>query len=189
MIGVCSVAGIPLVTVIRKTVMVSIVEIAKETWILSWLWSFKHFLWLESSIVPSLQIQQELERRTLTQKNYNLQLLSLTWIVIHCNVWLNQSIIEISEIQCENVDEYGRLNVVEKEEFRPSPNQQIVPGSYHHVHQGDHGDGLTWHQQRALGNSWEFSPRAELPRTFSAQTHLAQKMNFYQFKTPHCSQL
>ena len=35
MIGVCSVAGIPLVTVIRNTVMVSIVEIAKDTWFLS----------------------------------------------------------------------------------------------------------------------------------------------------------
>ena len=31
MIGVCSVGGIPLVTVIRKTVMVNMVEIAKDT--------------------------------------------------------------------------------------------------------------------------------------------------------------
>ena len=55
-------------------------------------------------------------------------------------------LIELSEIQCENVDEYGGLNVVEKEEFRPSPNQQIVPGSYHVLHpghQGDHAYGLT----------------------------------------------
>ena len=92
MIGVCSVAGIPLVTVIRKTVMVSIVEIAKETWFLSFKrCSFEHFLWLESSIVPFLQTQQELERRTLTNIFYNLLLLSLTWIAIHCSVWLNQS--------------------------------------------------------------------------------------------------